>query len=175
MIFDRGAQACSPYCPLGFAVASLTHFLVKLALAAPANFFSTAAASQDRAAASLSHFFMKLFSAEPRSFFSVALAAQSGAAGAVCAEAAAEPAMAAANSQIYAKACATSPALCSKEEFSQLEPPQENGQALSDGDTAGMLLLPAAGVGGGLGAWINSRSHPTNSTILQQPLLPASP
>jgi hypothetical protein len=35
---------------------------VKLDFAAPANFFSTAAASQETAA-SLSHFFMKLFSA----------------------------------------------------------------------------------------------------------------
>ncbi len=59
------------------------HFYVKLVLAAPANFFSTAAASQEAAAVSLSHFFMKLFSAAPCSFFSVALAAQSGAGGGV--------------------------------------------------------------------------------------------
>jgi hypothetical protein len=72
------------------------HFLVKLALAAPANFFSAAAASQVAAAASLSHFFMKLFSAAPCSFFSVARAAQSGAAGGVCASATVEHAATAA-------------------------------------------------------------------------------
>ena len=60
------------------------HFFVKLVFAAPANFFSTAAASQEAAAGvSLSHFFMKLFSAAPCSFFSVARAAQSGAGGGV--------------------------------------------------------------------------------------------
>jgi hypothetical protein len=42
------------------------HFFVKLALAAPANLFSPAAASHEAPAASLSHFFMKLFSAAPR-------------------------------------------------------------------------------------------------------------
>lgn len=57
--------------------ASFTHFLVKLFLAAPASFFSAAAASQ-LAAASFSHFFMKLLLAAPASFFSAAFAAQVG-------------------------------------------------------------------------------------------------
>ena len=49
-------------------VASFTHFLVKLVLAAPDNFLSAAWLSQT-AAASDSHFFMKLVSAAPASFF----------------------------------------------------------------------------------------------------------
>jgi hypothetical protein len=55
--------------------ASFTHFLVKLFLAAPKIFFSTAAASQ-AAAASFSHFFMNEFLAAPASFFSVDAAVQ---------------------------------------------------------------------------------------------------
>src|SRR4051812_17279859 len=49
--------------------ASVTRFLVKLVLAAPASFFSAACASQADLA-SVSHFFMKLFLAAPASFFS---------------------------------------------------------------------------------------------------------
>jgi len=49
------------------------HFLVKLALAAPASFLSTAAVSQ-ALEASPSHFFKKLAAAAPASFFSVACA-----------------------------------------------------------------------------------------------------
>jgi hypothetical protein len=47
--------------------ASVTHFLVKLSFAAPANFFSAAVLSQ-AAFASVSHFFMKLVIAAPASF-----------------------------------------------------------------------------------------------------------
>jgi len=47
--------------------ASVTHFFVKLVFAAPANFFSAAALSQD-AAASVWHFFIKLVIAAPASF-----------------------------------------------------------------------------------------------------------
>lgn len=47
--------------------ASFTHFVVKLVFAAPPNFFSAAALSQD-VAASVSHFFIKLFIAAPASF-----------------------------------------------------------------------------------------------------------
>jgi hypothetical protein len=72
---------------LGFANSDTFRKLVR---AAPASFFSAAAASQALAAASLSHFLMKLFSAAPCSFFSVAWAAQSGPAGVVWAKAAAE-------------------------------------------------------------------------------------
>ncbi len=63
-------------------VASLTHFFVKLFLAAPASFFSVACASHVElaaaraAAASFSHFWTKLFLAAPASFFSVACASQ---------------------------------------------------------------------------------------------------
>lgn len=49
------------------------HFFVKLALAAPANFLSAAAASQ-LAFASVSHFFMKLVFAAPASFLSLTVA-----------------------------------------------------------------------------------------------------
>lgn len=79
------------------------------------------------------------------------------------------------NSQIFAKDCAASPALCSKEEFSQLEPPQENGQGVPDGDAAAMLLAPAAGIGGGLGAWLASRPHSGSTFLILPPLRPASP
>jgi len=51
--------------------ASFTHLFVKLVLAAPASFFSPAAASQ-LAFASRSHLPMKLVLAAPASFFSVA-------------------------------------------------------------------------------------------------------
>lgn len=78
------------------------------------------------------------------------------------------------NSQIFAQYCATSPALCSKEEFSQLQPSQENGQDVLGGDDPAMLLMPAAGAGGSLGAWLGSRSRPGGS--LSFPLFrPASP
>jgi hypothetical protein len=53
--------------------ASLTHFLVKLVLAAPASFFSEAWAVQV-AVASFWHFVMKLLSAAPARFLSVAWA-----------------------------------------------------------------------------------------------------
>ena len=52
--------------------ASVTHFFVKLFLAAPASFFSAACASQE----SVSHFFRKEFFAAPASFFSPAETAQ---------------------------------------------------------------------------------------------------
>jgi hypothetical protein len=55
--------------------ASVTHFLVKLVLAAPASFLSAASLSQT-AVASVSHFFMKLVCAAPASFFSPACALQ---------------------------------------------------------------------------------------------------
>src|SRR5262249_11877999 len=58
--------------------ASVTHFLVKLALAAPASFLLAADVSH-AFCASLSHFFRKLLSAAPASFFSVACALQVGA------------------------------------------------------------------------------------------------
>lgn len=57
--------------------ASVTHFLVKLVLAAPASFFSVAEVLQDFLA-SLSHFFKKLVRAAPASFFSVAWPLQVG-------------------------------------------------------------------------------------------------
>jgi hypothetical protein len=57
--------------------ASETHFLVKLALAAPASFFAAAEASQDFLA-SVSHFFMKLVLAAPASFFWLADTLQVG-------------------------------------------------------------------------------------------------
>jgi len=53
----------------------VTHFFVKLVLAAPANFFSFAEVSQV-AFASRSHLVMKLFWAAPASFFSSAWALQ---------------------------------------------------------------------------------------------------
>src|SRR5262249_8178119 len=53
--------------------ASRTHFLVKLALAAPASFFSDASDVQV-VVASFSHFVMKLLSAAPASFLSEAWA-----------------------------------------------------------------------------------------------------
>jgi hypothetical protein len=61
---------------------SVTHFFVKLVLAAPASFFSIADMSQD-ACASFSHFVMKLVIAAPANFFSVACALHE----AVCAKA----------------------------------------------------------------------------------------
>src|SRR4029079_7149008 len=63
---------------------SVTHFLVKLVLAAPFSFWSFAEASQVLPA-SLWHFFMKLFSAAPASFLSVAWLLQVSAANAVVA------------------------------------------------------------------------------------------
>lgn len=77
------------------------------------------------------------------------------------------------DSQIFSEHCATSPALCSKEEFSQLQPPQENGQGLLAGENPAMLLMPAAGIGGSVGAWIGSRPHPKNPFSFIDP--PASP
>jgi hypothetical protein len=66
-------------------VASLTHFLVKAALAAPYSFFSWAVVSQ-AVCASFSHLVMKLCSAAPASFFSPACSLQLGpAAGAAAA------------------------------------------------------------------------------------------
>ena len=70
------AAAFSNYCAAGCAMASLTHFFVKLARAAPASFFSVAARVQDDVAASRSHFFMKLVRAAPASFFSAAVPLQ---------------------------------------------------------------------------------------------------
>ena len=52
-------------------VASFTHFLVKLSLAAPESFLSAAFVSHIDAASD-SHFFMKLSGAAPASFFSLA-------------------------------------------------------------------------------------------------------
>ncbi len=66
------------------------------------------------------------------------------------------------NSQIFAEHCAKSPALCSKEEFSQLQPPQENGQGFFGGKDPATLLMPAAGIGGGIGAWLAAKSRPGN-------------
>src|SRR5689334_3955950 len=63
------------------AVASVTHFLTKLFLAAPANFLSAACPSHvlvAASAASLSHFLMKLVFAAPDSFFSAACASHAG-------------------------------------------------------------------------------------------------
>lgn len=54
---------------------SVTHFLVKLVLAAPDSFCVVAELSQ-AAVASVSHFFMKLERAAPASFLSVACALQ---------------------------------------------------------------------------------------------------
>lgn len=79
------------------------------------------------------------------------------------------------NSQIFAQYCATSPALCAKEEFSQLQPEQENRQDFLGGDDPAMLLMPAAGIGGGIGAWLKSRSHAGSSFLFPAPLRPASP
>ncbi len=80
------------------------------------------------------------------------------------------------NSQIFAEHCAQSPALCSKEEYSQLQPPQENGQGFPGGDYAGMILMPAAGIGGGVGAWLGSRpQHSGGLSNFLPPLTPASP
>ena len=52
-------------------MASDTHFLVKLVLAAPASFLSAACISQ-LVCASFVHFVMKLFIAAPASFFAAA-------------------------------------------------------------------------------------------------------
>ena len=52
-------------------VASFTHFLVKLSLAAPESFLSAACVSHIDAASD-SHFFMKLLNAAPASFLSLA-------------------------------------------------------------------------------------------------------
>jgi hypothetical protein len=57
--------------------ASLTHFVVKLLLAAPASFLSAACLSQ-AAPASFSHLATKLALAAPASFFSAAWAVQLG-------------------------------------------------------------------------------------------------
>src|SRR5262245_52527957 len=62
---DRLGISLAYFCQL--PTASVTHFLVKLALAAPANFFSAADFSHV-AFASVSHFFMKLVIAAPASF-----------------------------------------------------------------------------------------------------------
>src|SRR3954454_21347993 len=70
---NRWKQVCRDYAP----VASLTHFLVKLVLAAPCSFFSCAAVSQE-VCASFSHLVMKLCSAAPASFFSAACSLQLG-------------------------------------------------------------------------------------------------
>jgi len=48
----------------------LTHFFVKLVFAAPCNFFSTAATSQEAAAASLSHFFYEAVQRRAMQFLS---------------------------------------------------------------------------------------------------------
>src|SRR5262249_32148111 len=56
-------------------VASFTHFVVKLSLAAPESFLSAAALLHD-AVASDAHFVMKLLSAAPASFFSSARSLQ---------------------------------------------------------------------------------------------------
>lgn len=77
------------------------------------------------------------------------------------------------NSQIFAEYCAASPALCSKEEFSELQP-QENKGFLDD-DDPGTFLMPAAGIGGGVGAWIGSRPHTRSFFFLLPPPRPASP
>src|SRR5207248_1105058 len=58
-------------------VASLTHFFVKLVLAAPCSFLSAAAVSQE-ACASFWHLPMKLVRAAPASFFSAAVSLQLG-------------------------------------------------------------------------------------------------
>jgi len=79
------------------------------------------------------------------------------------------------NSQIFAEHCAKSPALCSKEEYSQLQPPQENEQGFLGGEDPAMLLMPAAGTGGGVGAWLGSRSHTGDTFSFPPPLHPASP
>ncbi len=69
------------------------------------------------------------------------------------------------NSQIFADHCAKSPALCSKEEYSQLQPPQENEQGFFGGKDPALILMPAAGIGAGVGAWIAARSQPGNSSF----------
>lgn len=66
------------------------------------------------------------------------------------------------NSQIFAEQCAKSPALCSKEEYSQLQPPQQNEQGFFGGKDPATLIMPAAGIGGGIGAWLAARSKPGN-------------
>src|SRR5262245_34215639 len=66
---------CRPRTCLQPPTASVTHFLVKLALAAPASFLSAAEISH-AFCASVSHFFMKLLRAAPASFFSEACALQ---------------------------------------------------------------------------------------------------
>jgi quercetin dioxygenase-like cupin family protein len=77
------------------------------------------------------------------------------------------------NSHIFAEQCAKSPALCSKEEYSQLQPTDGSEQGFTGGDYAGMILMPAAGIGGGIGAWLGSRPHSGNSGWPIDP--PASP
>jgi hypothetical protein len=75
----------SPHDRVHDPTASAVHFVVKLFLAAPASFFSSADFVQ-AAPASFWHLLMKLFSAAPANFFSAACALQvGGAAGAAVA------------------------------------------------------------------------------------------
>src|SRR6266702_3158113 len=81
------AGAWRAHCQSGrlqLPTASVTHFLVKLVLAAPLSFLSAADVSHV-VAASVSHFFMKLVSAAPASFLSVACDLQVAGAGVLCA------------------------------------------------------------------------------------------